>query len=40
MPPAAVAQVPLAASYRYAYVNGQIVLVDPATNIVLTTLRQ
>jgi hypothetical protein len=40
MPPTAVARVPNASAYRYAYVNDQILLVDPNTNIVLATLQQ
>jgi hypothetical protein len=40
MPSAAIAQVPNISGYRYAYVNGRILLVDPNTNIVLATLRQ
>jgi hypothetical protein len=40
MPPAAVVRVPNSSRYHYAYVNGQILLVDPNTNIVLAALQQ
>jgi hypothetical protein len=40
MPPAAIAHVPSVSGYRYAYVNGRILLIDPNTNIVMAALRQ
>jgi len=40
MPPVAIEQVPTVSGYRYAYLNDRVVVVDPATNIVLATLRQ
>jgi hypothetical protein len=40
MPSAAIARVPNASGYHYAYVNGQILLVDPNTNVVLAALQQ
>jgi hypothetical protein len=38
LPPAAVIEVPAVRSYRYAYVDGRLLLVDPATNIVVEDL--
>jgi hypothetical protein len=40
MPSAAVARVPTVSGYRYADVNGRILLVDPDTNLVLATLQE
>jgi hypothetical protein len=40
MPPRAIARVPSVSGYRYAYVNGRVLLVDPNTDIVMAALRQ
>ncbi len=38
VPAGAVARVPAIAGYRYAYVNGHVLLVDPASNIVVSEI--
>lgn len=38
LPPAAVIEVPAVRPYRYAYVDGRVLLVDPATSIVVEDL--
>ncbi|MGH7484532.1 MAG: DUF1236 domain-containing protein [bacterium] len=40
LPPTAVSEVPGSAGYRYAYVNDRVLLVDPATHVVVATLAR
>ena len=40
LPPAAVATVPAVRSYRYVVINERLLLVDPATGIIVADLTQ
>jgi hypothetical protein len=40
LPRTAVSEVPASAGYRFAYVNDRVLLVDPATNVVVATLAR